>query len=60
MPYGRSQARGQFEAAAAGLHHSDSNVESEPSLRHTPQLMASLDTSPSERGQGSNPHHHGY
>ena len=30
--YGGSQARGQIGAADAGLHHSHSNVESEPHL----------------------------
>ena len=29
---GRSQARGQSGAAAAGLHHSDRNTRSEPPL----------------------------
>ena len=31
--YGSSQVRGQIGAAAAGLHHSHSNAESEPHLR---------------------------
>ena len=35
--YGSSQARGQIRAIAAGLHHSHSNVGSEPCLWHTPQ-----------------------
>ena len=39
MAYGASQARGQIQATAAGLHHSRSNVGSEPHLRPTPQLM---------------------
>ena len=32
MAYGYSQARGQIRAAAAGLHHSHSNVGYEPCL----------------------------
>ena len=36
----------QISAAAAGLHHSNSNVGSELSLRSTPQLMAMLDPQP--------------
>ena len=46
-------------AVAAGLHHSHSNVGSEPRLRPTPQLTATLDPQPTERGQGSNPQPHG-
>ena len=37
IPYGGSQARGPIRAIAAGLHHSHSNVGSEPHLWHTPQ-----------------------
>ena len=40
--YGGSQARGQTEASAAGLHHS--NARSEPLLQPTPQLMATPDS----------------
>ena len=43
MAYGGSQASSQIRAAAAGLHHSHSNAESELSLRPTPQLTAALD-----------------
>ena len=32
MAYGCSQARSQIRAMAAGLHHSHSNVGSEPNL----------------------------
>ena len=32
VAYGGSQARGQIRAVAAGLHHSHSNVRSEPHL----------------------------
>ena len=38
--YGRSQARGQIKAVAAGLHHSHSIDGSEPDLWPTPQLPA--------------------
>ena len=41
--YGGSQARGQIGAIAAGLHHSHSNVGSEPHRRPTPQLTAMPD-----------------
>ena len=41
--YGDSQARGRTGAVAARLHHRHSDVWSEPSLRPTPQLMATLD-----------------
>ena len=44
---------------AAGLHHSHSNVGSELRLRSTPQLMATSDPEPTERGQGLNPQLHG-
>ena len=40
--YGNSQAGGRMKAAAAGLHHSHSNVGSEPHLGPTPQLTATL------------------
>ena len=52
--YGGSQARGQIRAVAAGLQHSRSNLGSEPRLRPTPQLSATPDPLPTERGQGSN------
>ena len=42
--YGGSQARGRIGAVDAGLHHSYSNIGSEPSLR--PQLMATASPSP--------------
>ena len=38
MEYRVSQARGQTEALAAGLCHSDSNAESEPSLHSSQQF----------------------
>ena len=37
VAYGGSQARGQIRAAAAGLHHSHSNMGSEPRLQPTAQ-----------------------
>ena len=43
MVYGGSQARGPTGATAADLHHSHSNVGSEPRLQPTPQLMAMPD-----------------
>ena len=43
MAYGNSQARGQIRAAAASLHHSHSNAESEPHLRPKPRLTAMPD-----------------
>ena len=41
--YGGSQARGPIRAVAVDLHHSHSNTGSEPPLRPTPQLKATLD-----------------
>ena len=41
--YGGSQARGLIIAVAAGLHHSHTNSGSEPHLRPTPQLTATMD-----------------
>ena len=41
--YGGSQARSPIGAAAANLHHSQSNARSEPRLRPTPQLTAMPD-----------------
>ena len=43
MAYGGSQARGLIGAVAAGLRQSHSNARSEPCLRTTPQLAATLD-----------------
>ena len=60
VAHGGSQARSQIRAAAAGLHHSHSDVGSKPRLRPTPQLRATPDPNPTERGQGSNPQSHGY
>ena len=51
--YGSSQARGRIGAAAAILGHSHHNTGSEPRLRPTPQLTATLDPQPTEQGQGS-------
>ena len=58
--YGSFQAKGLIGAVAAGVHHSHSNVGSELHLRPTPQLTATPDSQPPERGQGSNLHPHGY
>ena len=57
--HGGSQAKGQIGATAASLRHSHSNTRFQPRLRPTPQLKATLDPSPTERGQGLNPHPHG-
>ena len=43
VAYGSSQAIGRIAAAAAGLYHSHSNVESEPCLQPRPQLVAMPD-----------------
>ena len=59
MAYESSQAQGPIRAVASGLHHSHSNTRSEPHLQPTPQLTATPDPSPTERGQGSNPQPHG-
>ena len=49
--YGNSQARGWLRTTAAGLHHGYSNVGSQPCLWPTPQLRATLDSQPSEKGK---------
>ena len=43
VAYGGSWAMGPVRATAAGLQHSHSNAGSEPNLRPTPQLVATLD-----------------
>jgi len=60
MAYGGSQARGRIGAVATGLRQSHSNTGSEPCLQPTPQLTATLDPQPTEKGQGLNPCPHGY
>ena len=45
---GGSQARGQFGAVDAGLHHGHSNARSEPHLQTTLQLTAPPDPKLSE------------
>ena len=59
VAHGGSQARGPVGAVAASLHHSHSNTGSEPHLWPTPQLTATPDPQPTERGQGSDPRPHG-
>ena len=54
LAYGSSQARSPVGTSAAGLCHSQSNAGSKPRLPPTPQLMATPDPQPTERGQGSN------
>ena len=44
MAYGDSQARGPIGGVTAGLCHSHSNSRSEPCLRPTLQLTATLDS----------------
>ena len=41
--YGGSKARGPIGAVATSLHHSHSNVGSEPCLQPAPQLTATPD-----------------
>ena len=48
MAYGSSQTRGQIGAAAAGLHHSHSNVGLKLHLRPTPQFSVTPDSRPIE------------
>ena len=55
-PWHRSQAGDQIRATAANLCHSHSNAGSEPSVTYT----TTLDSKPTERGQGPNLHPHGY
>ena len=59
VAYGGAQARGPIGAVAASLRHSHSNRGSEPHLRPTPQLTATLDPQPTEQGQGLNLQLHG-
>ena len=58
--YGSSQARGQIGASAASLHRRPGNRESKSHLRPTPHLTKTSAPRPSEQGQESNPHLHGY
>ena len=60
MAYRSSQVKGQIRAVATGLYHSHSNAGSKLYLRPIPQLMAIPDPLPNEKGQGLNPHPHGY
>ena len=54
VAYGGSQARGEIEAVAAGLHHSHSNMGSELHLRPASQLTSTPDPQPTEQDQGWN------
>ena len=60
VAYESSQVRGRIWATAAGLHHSHSDTGYEPHLPPTPQLTATLDPQPTERGQGSDLCPHGF
>ena len=50
-----SQAKGPMEAVATGPHPSHSHTRSEPSLRPTPQLVATLDPLTHGAGPGIEP-----
>ena len=60
VAYESSWAMGHIGAAAASLHHSHGNARSELNLQLMPKLVATPDPSPTKRGQGLNPHPHGY
>ena len=60
VAYGGSQARDQIGAKAAGIRHSHSNMGFKTHLKPMPEHMAMPDPQPTERGQGSNQHPHGY
>ena len=57
--HGDFQARGLIGAIATSLCHSHSNARPELRLQPKPQLMATPDCRPTERGQRSNPQPHG-
>ena len=59
VAYGGSQTRGLIRAVAASLCQSRSNTRSKLCLQPTPQLTATLDHWPTEKGQGLNPQSHG-
>ena len=56
--YAGSQARGPIRSIAASLYHSHTGLE--PRLQLTPQLTATTDPQPTERGQVLKPNPHGY
>ena len=58
--YGNFQVTGRIGTEAASLHYSHFHVGFEPPLQLRPQLRATLDPRPTERGLGSNLHLHGY
>ena len=58
--YRDSQARAPIRVTTASLHHSHSNLGSEPSLWPIPQLTAMLDPQPTEWGQGWYPYPRGF
>ena len=59
VAYGRFPCWGRIGAVATDIHQSHNIVGSEPCLQPTPQLMATQDPWPTERGQGLNLHPHG-
>ena len=58
--YGSSQSRGLIRATAAGLCHSHSQARSEPCLRPTLQLTATLDPQPLSGARDWIHNPHGY
>ena len=50
----------KLELQLPALHNSHSNAGSQPHLPPAPQLMATPDPEPTEKGQGSNPHAQGH
>ena len=60
MAYGSSQAKGRIGATAAGLHHSHSNLGSQLHLQPTHSSWQHWIPDPTEQGQRSNLHPHGY
>ena len=58
--YGSSQARDPIRTAAASLDHRHTNAGSKPNLWPRTQQTAMQDPQPTEWGQGSNLHPHGY
>ena len=55
----KSSSEGSIGAVTTSLCHRHSIARSEPLLLPTPQLMATPDPQPTERGQGSNLRPHG-
>ena len=60
VAYGSSKARGLIELQLSAYNTAATMQDPSHSLRPTPQLTAMPDPWTTERGQGSNPHPHGY